>query len=227
MRNGEHQYRYFNLLAAICINRLTMPILSSLCPFVAGHQPGTGCYREVAAYLLDAGSVCGVPETTLAEARHRNFSFGGRGETCAAGGGGKGIHSLVERESRIIPTKVGSLQAFVEAEATMDDLSPSVLPTFEVQKVAVLDMRLMNADRNAANLLARRRRTSDGVAWTLTPIDHGYILRTKADVAWCDWVWLEWPQLKEPITKKLKQYVLSINIDKVSRKAIIYKQTPF
>jgi len=180
-----------------------------------GHTPGTGCYREVAAYLLDTNGVCGVPETTLANARHKNFSFGGRGDTCASGGGGKGFHTVNSESSDApIPTKLGSLQTFVQSEATMDDLSPSVIPTHEAQKIAVLDLRLMNADRNAANLLARKRRTDSGVTWTLTPIDHGYVLRTKADVAWCDWVWLEWPQMKEPLTKKLKQYVLSIDVDK-------------
>ena len=195
-----------------------------------GHTPGTGCYREVAAYLLDTGGVCGVPETTLANARHKNFSFGGHGDTCAGGGGGKGFHTVnSNNDTPSIPMKLGSLQAFVQSEATMDDLSPSVIPTHEAQKIAVLDLRLMNADRNAANLLARKRRTETGekwcegrddrstgrevglsiltrrfaprflagVTWTLTPIDHGYVLRTKADVAWCDWVWLEWPQMKE------------------------------
>mmetsp|Transcript_20707 Transcript_20707/g.38673 ORF Transcript_20707/g.38673 Transcript_20707/m.38673 type:complete len:795 (-) Transcript_20707:147-2531(-) len=180
-----------------------------------GHTPGTGCYREVAAYLLDTGGVCGVPETTLANARHKNFSFGGHGDTCAGGGGGKGFHTVnSNNDTPSIPMKLGSLQAFVQSEATMDDLSPSVIPTHEAQKIAVLDLRLMNADRNAANLLARKRRTETGVTWTLTPIDHGYVLRTKADVAWCDWVWLEWPQMKEPLSKKLRQYVLSIDVDK-------------
>jgi hypothetical protein len=60
-----------------------------------GHIPGTGCYREVAAYLLDHGGLCGVPETTLAEASHRAFNVGGRYDTVASGGGAKGTHSIV------------------------------------------------------------------------------------------------------------------------------------
>ena len=173
-----------------------------------GHIPGTGCYREVAAYLLDHGGVCGVPETTLAEASHRAFNFGGKYDTVASGGGGKGIHSIVtpdpysfsasaSAQGSYTPTKTGSFQAFVQSDCTMDDISPSVIPTYEVQKIALLDIRIMNADRNAANLLARRRRTSDGsTVWSLVPIDHGYCLRNKADVAWCDWAWLEWPQVR-------------------------------
>mmetsp|Transcript_18045 Transcript_18045/g.37562 ORF Transcript_18045/g.37562 Transcript_18045/m.37562 type:complete len:851 (+) Transcript_18045:320-2872(+) len=186
-----------------------------------GHVPGTGCYREVAAYLLDHSGLACVPETTLAEASHRSFNFGGKYDTLASGGGGKGIHSIVtatnpatSATAATIPMKLGSFQAFVQSDCTMDDISPSVIPTYEVQKIALLDIRIMNADRNAANLLARRRRTSDGTSWTLVPIDHGYCLRNKADVAWCDWCWLEWPQIKKPLSKKLKQYVLNLDIEK-------------
>ena len=165
-----------------------------------GHVPGTGCYREVAAYLLDHGGICGVPETTLAEASHRAFNNGG---------GGFG-----NEDSQII-SKVGSFQVFAQSECTMDDLSPSVISIEEVQKIALLDLRLMNADRNAANLLARRRRSQDGSStWSLIPIDHGYTLRNKVDVGWCDWCWLEWPQVKEPLTKKLRNYVLGLDVEK-------------
>jgi hypothetical protein len=98
----------------------------------------------------------------------------------------------------------------------MDDISPSVIPTYEVQKIALLDIRIMNADRNAANLLARRRRASDGsTAWSLVPIDHGYCLRNKADVAWCDWCWLDYPQVKKPLSKKLRQYIINLDVEKV------------
>ena len=33
----------------------------------------------------------------------------------------------------------------------MDDLSPSKISVDEVHKIAILDIRLMNADRNSAN----------------------------------------------------------------------------
>ncbi|GMH50715.1 hypothetical protein TrRE_jg5096 [Triparma retinervis] len=187
-----------------------------------GHIPGTGCYREVAAYLLDHGGLCGVPETTLAEASHRAFNVGGRYDTVASGGGAKGTHSIVTPAQgqkagggRETPMKLGSFQAFVQSDCTMDDISPSVIPTYEVQKIALLDIRIMNADRNAANLLARRRRASDGsTAWSLVPIDHGYCLRNKADVAWCDWCWLDYPQVKKPLSKKLRQYIINLDVEK-------------
>ena len=58
-----------------------------------------------------------------------------------------------------------------------------------------MDIRLMNADRNSANLLCRIR-PDDGFM-ELVPIDHGFCLRDVCDVSWMDWCWLDWPQMKE------------------------------
>ena len=132
----------------------------------AGVIPGEACYREVAAYLLDHQQFAGVPMTTLTESRHPSFNYGGVGLTVAEGGASQGFHSVVDSvkspggtvrsEVRRLPMKLGSYQQFVKAECTMDDLSPSVLSLEEVQKIAILDIRLLNADRNSANLLVRR-----------------------------------------------------------------------
>eukprot|EP00986_Skeletonema_menzelii_P006139 scaffold2320_cov80-Skeletonema_menzelii.AAC.1 len=42
--------------------------------------------------------------------------------------------------------KFGSFQEYVHAECTMDDLSPSKISVEEVHKIAILDIRIMNAD---------------------------------------------------------------------------------
>ena len=68
------------------------------------------------------------------------------------------------------------------------------LPVEEVQKIAILDIRIMNADRNSANLLCRRRTDN---SLELVPIDHGFCLRSMADVSWMDWCLRDWPQLKK------------------------------
>lgn len=178
----------------------------------AGVKPGESCLREVAAYLLDHDGFSGVPLTTLAEAKHPAFNTNGAGLTTAAGGASMGRHSLISSTNNA-PTgvkKVGSVQEYVHAECTMDDLSPSKLDVDEVHKIAILDIRLMNADRNAANLLCKRR--SDN-ALELVPIDHGLCLRTACDVAWFDWCWLDWPQLKKPVSKKSREYILSLDVE--------------
>lgn len=38
----------------------------------------------------------------------------------------------------------------------------------------------------------------------LIPIDHGYSMPDELEVAWCDWVWLDWPQTKIPFSKEAK-----------------------
>lgn len=161
-----------------------------------GIDPGQACLREVAAYLLDHGKFSNVPMTTLVEARHVAFHSNGTRLNVSQGGASVGSHSLTPNKFKERnAAKVGSFQAFVKAECTMDDLSPSKIHKDEIHKIAVLDMRLMNADRNSANLLCKRRPEDGSIQ--LVPIDHGFCLRSVCDVSWMDWCWLDWPQMKE------------------------------
>ena len=161
-----------------------------------GVHPGEACIREVAAFLLDHGGFSGVPMTTLAEARHPAFNTNGSRLSVAEGGASIGSHSIASNSPVKPPhaKKAGSFQEFIRFECSMDDISPSKISVEEVQKIAILDIRILNADRNAANLLCRRR-TDDTLE--LVPIDHGFCLRSTADVSWMDWCWLDWPQLKK------------------------------
>jgi hypothetical protein len=160
-----------------------------------GVVPGEACIREVAAFMLDHGGFSGVPMTTLVEASHPCFHTNGARLTVAEGGASIGAHSIsTSTATSSLVKKAGSFQEFVRSECTMDDLSPSMLSADEVHKIAILDIRLMNADRHSANLMCRRR--SDN-SIELVPIDHGFCLRSVADVSWMDWCWLDWPQMKQ------------------------------
>ena len=53
--------------------------------------------------------------------------------------------------------KIGSLQAYVEYDELAGDVAPQLFPVREVQKIAILDMRLFNIDRNEANILVQRK----------------------------------------------------------------------
>lgn len=194
-----------------------------------GIRPGELCLREVAAFLLDHDGFSSVPMTTLAEARHPALHTAGAHWTLSEGGAGVGVHSL----SSPVPTyltgssgtspsavlshqdlvkKVGSFQEYIHAECTMDDISPSKISVDEVHKIAILDIRIMNADRNVANIMCQRV-PEDPDTFRLIPIDHGYSLRTKCDVAWFDWCWLDWPQTKQPLSKASRDYVLGLDIE--------------
>ena len=162
-----------------------------------GVVPGEACMREVAAFLLDHDGFSGVPMTTLVEAHHPAFNNDGSHLNVAQGGASIGSHSIRSPGAGSGHTKkkkVGSFQEFVDSECTMDDISPSKISVNELHKIAILDIRIGNADRNAANILVRRRRDN---SIELIPIDHGLSLRSVADISWMDWCWLDWPQLKQ------------------------------
>jgi len=184
-----------------------------------GVKPGEACIREVAAYMLDHAGFSGVPMTTLVECRHPSFNINGSHLSLSEGGACVGTHRLgltltnqnTSSSNSSLPKKVGSFQEFVRTECSMDDLSPSKISVEEVHKIAILDIRLMNADRNSANLLVRRRKRDNSLE--LVPIDHGFCLRSVADTSWMDWCWLDWAQLKEPMSLKTKKYILNLDIE--------------
>ena len=102
-------------------------------------KPGQGCIREVAAYIFDVDNFCSVPPTTLVHFEHSslNYKSNSRG------------HHL---QMPMYP-KCGSLQKFITANDSYENLSSTIFSDFEIQKIALLDMRYLNCDRNASNLL--------------------------------------------------------------------------
>jgi len=187
-----------------------------------GVLPGEACIREVAAFMLDHSGFGGVPMTTLVECRHPSFNVNGSHLSLSEGGASIGAHSLCftpslkSTSASTIPKKVGSFQEFVRSECSMDDLSPSKIDVEEVHKIAILDIRLMNADRNSANLLCRRRKSDNSIE--LVPIDHGFCLRSVADTSWMDWCWLDWPHLKTPMSPKTKEYIMNLDIERDAKR---------
>jgi hypothetical protein len=102
--------------------------------------PGEGYLREVAAYILDDKNFAGVPATCLAHCEHPVF------------------HYSNQRSSRTsLYPKLGSLQEFIKASDTFEDISYSLMGTLELQKIALFDMRVLNCDRNSANILCDRK----------------------------------------------------------------------
>lgn len=101
-------------------------------------RPGEGYLREYAAYLMDKDHFCKVPTTSIASCEHPVFSY------------------ISDKDKGTYP-KVGSLQRYVRASDTFEDISESLLSAFEVQKIALFDMRILNCDRNSSNILAVRK----------------------------------------------------------------------
>ena len=49
--------------------------------------------------------------------------------------------------------KIGSLQSFVESEGPIENFSSDLFPKDEIHKIAILDLRILNLDRNECNIL--------------------------------------------------------------------------
>lgn len=67
----------------------------------------------------------------------------------------------------------------------------------------MLDIRILNADRNTENILVTQN--------ALVPIDHGLSLSASPAVAEYDICWMTWPQCKEPLTKKCVEFINALD----------------
>lgn len=163
-----------------------------------GTRVGEGALRECAAYILDhpkngrrsfVGELkgfAGVPPTYMVRCLHKGFNHPG-----------------------IVNFKIGSLQMFMENEGSCEDIGPSAFPTEEVHKIAVLDMRMANADRHAGNILVSK--SDDDSRISLIPIDHGYCLPESFED--CTFDWLYWPQARKTFSPETIEYIKSLDAE--------------
>ncbi|CAI9763847.1 unnamed protein product [Fraxinus pennsylvanica] len=162
-----------------------------------GTRVGEGAIREYAVYLLDhpksgrrsfSGELrgfAGVPPTVLVSCLHKGFNHP------------KGVIA-----------KIGSLQMFMENNGSCEDMGPGAFPVEEVHKIAVLDMRVANADRHAGNILVTIGQDGQTV---LIPIDHGYCLPDSFED--CTFDWLYWPQACQPFSTNTLEYIKSLDAE--------------
>lgn len=148
-----------------------------------GVRSGEANVREVAAYLLDHEKFANVPATVRVEISHASF-----GE---------------------VP-KIGSFQEFKPHDEEAGDVSPSLFSVEAAHRVSIMDIRLLNTDRNDENLLVKK---SGSAGCELIPIDHGCSLPDSLEVNWYDWAWLSWPQTKEPLTASEKEYIARLDAE--------------
>jgi len=154
------------------------------------HQRGMSAHREVAAYLLDHQRKAGVPLTLLV--RLKCSRWGSEG-------------------------KIGSLQKYEKHDHDSWELGPSLYDVDEVQRIALLDMRIINSDRHGGNILVRKENCSDNKksSLKLIPIDHGLCLpdqMLQGKDLWFEW--MSWPQAKKPIDLNLQKYIFHIDLEK-------------
>ncbi|CAK8543015.1 unnamed protein product [Lathyrus sativus] len=155
-------------------------------------QIGETGIRELAAYLLDHGGFSGVPPTALVKFCHATFS-----DSSAT-------------------VKLASLQRFVGHGFDAGELGPSFFSVDSVHKIGILDIRLMNLDRHAGNMLVMKHDHNsfvNGVATTdLVPIDHGFCLPEWLEDPYFEW--LHWPQASIPFSESELDYISKLDPSK-------------
>jgi Phosphatidylinositol 3- and 4-kinase len=106
------------------------------------------------------------------------------------------------------------LQFFCENEGPIENYGSDLFHRDEVHKIAILDLRILNIDRNECNILVRTKissKTGKKVR-RLIPIDHGLSFPDSLAVCSYDLAWLSWRQAEEPFSKRCLGYINSIDI---------------
>ncbi|CAM6092758.1 unnamed protein product [Calypogeia fissa] len=169
--------------------------------------------REVAAYLLDHNHFANVPSTVLVKAAHPIFNVNPN-------------NSIVQREgsSSAVPvSKICSYQQFVKHDFDASEHGTSRFPVSQVHRIGILDVRILNTDRHAGNILVRQTKSEDApqlsgsAAWerslgnevVLIPIDHGLCLPENLEDPYFEW--LHWPQASMPFSEEELQYIASLD----------------
>eukprot|EP00871_Galdieria_phlegrea_P001181 jgi/Galph1/2063/GphlegSOOS_G730.1 len=156
-------------------------------------QHGLGAVKEAIAYLLDHGHFANVPQTVLAS-YNMNFSSADSDKQ--------------ESGNNSLKTKTGAFQLYVPNLGDAEDYGPGIFSVEAVQRIAFFDLRVLNCDRHGGNLLVTRDKEKNELC--LVPIDHGFILPEYfASYPWP--VWMDWPQVKEPIVEEVKKYAATID----------------
>jgi hypothetical protein len=148
--------------------------------------PGGGAIRESLAFLLDHNHLAGVPETYLLK------------DLC---------HPFWIDSEKIQTPKTGSVQKYIPNFSVAADVGSSLFSKDDVHNIGIFDLRLLNLDRNGENLLV----VKDGKQHRLVPIDHSYVLPTKIQKPFFEWLY--WKQAKEPFSPATLKYIEELDIE--------------
>jgi len=113
----------------------------------------------------------------------------------------------------------------VEGLGPIENYSSDIFSDDEIHKIAILDLRIMNLDRNACNILVKLKTADENredyssspgphnsEKYELIPIDHGMSIPDKLTVNSFDLFWLSCEQAEHPFSKKSLDFIRGINI---------------
>lgn len=179
-------------------------------PMRPGFRVGEGFMRERAAFLLDEVSgvfSAGIPNTIVAEEIEQP-GYDSLPQIVA-------VSPSAYHTKRVEGCAIGSLQAFVANDGDCEDFGSGVLHTTDVHCLAVLDMRILNADRHGSNILVVGESGKNSRKKHIVPIDHGFAFPKYTSLGGTYFVWAHWPQAREAFSPAMKEFVINrIHIDR-------------
>ncbi|KAK4852784.1 hypothetical protein QYF36_027028 [Acer negundo] len=150
-------------------------------------------FREVAAYLLDYDHFADVPCTALVKVTHTIFNIN------------DGVNGNKNQERKQV-SKIASLQQFIPHDFDASDHGTSSFPVAAVHRIGILDIRILNTDRHAGNLLVRKFNGTGCFGQVeLVPIDHGLCLPENLEDPYFEWI--HWPQASIPFSEDELNYI--------------------
>jgi len=122
--------------------------------------------------------------------------------------------------------KIGSLQKFIQSEGPIENFSSDMFEIDEIHKIAILDLRMLNLDRNECNILVQIIEEDMDVKDMLSldtdyqpklkrkliPIDHGLSIPDTLALCSYDLIWLSYSQAEQPFSAKSLAYIADIDI---------------
>ncbi|CAA2959165.1 phosphatidylinositol 4-kinase gamma 7-like isoform X1 [Olea europaea subsp. europaea] len=166
-------------------------------------------YREVTAYLLDYDHFVNVPSTALVKITPSIFNV-------------NGVNGNKPPSKKLV-SKIASFQQFIQHDFDASDHGTSNFPVSAMHRIGILDIRILNTDRHAGNLLVRKL---DGVERfgqvELIPIDHGLCLPESLEDPYFEWI--HWPQASIPFSDDELQYIE--NLDPIQDSEMLRRELP-
>ncbi|KAF7809000.1 phosphatidylinositol 4-kinase gamma 5-like [Senna tora] len=167
-------------------------------------------FREVAAYLLDYDHFANVPPTALVKITHSIFNVN------------DGVSGTNFRRKRLV-SKIASFQQFIPHDFDASDHGTSSFPVADVHRIGILDIRILNTDRHAGNLLVRKLDSIGTFGQVeLIPIDHGLCLPETLEDPYFEWI--HWPQASIPFSEDELDYIR--NLDPVQDCELLRMELP-
>ncbi|KAL3654331.1 Phosphatidylinositol 4-kinase gamma 7 [Castilleja foliolosa] len=167
-------------------------------------------FREVAAYLLDYDHFANVPPTALVKITHSIFNVN------------DGVNGNKLINQKLI-SKIASFQKYMRHDFDASDHGTSSFPVASVHRIGILDIRILNTDRHAGNLLVRKLDDVGRFGQVeLIPIDHGLCLPESLEDPYFEWI--HWPQASIPFSDDELGYIK--NLDPVHDSEMLRSELP-